>query len=95
METIRLIQGVLRSNKPQKRRERLVSVVRFSMAAMTLAIYTFSLMYVSFKAGYTSGIEDSEESQVSFTDQLKENKEFLNKVCYNWWFKTPPMQRQL
>ena len=92
MEEIRLTQGVLRSEKQQSK---LLRVVRFTLAAMTLAIYTFSLMYVSFKAGYTSGIEDSEESQVSFTDQLKENKEFLNKVCYNWWFKTPPMQRKL
>ena len=92
MEEIRLTQGVLRSEKQQSK---LLRVVRFTLAAMTLAIYTFSLMYVSFKAGYTSGIEDSEESQVSFTDQLKENKEFLNKVCYNWWFKTPPIQRKL
>lgn len=92
MEEIRLIQGRLCSSEPS---DRLLRSIKFVLATISLIVYSFSLGYTAYNAGYEKGYETSEDNRLTLEEEMAKSKALLNKICYNWWFKTPPIQRKL
>lgn len=70
-------------------------MIKKSLLAFVFLLYSVCLLDSGYYFGYKEGLKDGTPPAQSMRDMFMSNKAEISKVCYTWWFKTPPLERKI